>query len=151
MEQLTLFPSENQTREFRSYTHLPLDVALQSLDIIDVGLDLLSDVVKKRKISPNYRGLCPFHVEKTPSFHLVVKHNCFKCHGCDISGKPLVLPFYLMKHTIRPVRNFIDPIKYLEIKVGFDINNSESRKTLEEALLKQKRINWRSELGCYLI
>jgi len=68
-----------------------LEALLSTLNVVEVGLFYVGDRMKKMPVSPNYRGLCPFHKEKTPSFYLKPKQNFFKCYGCGTSGGPLRL------------------------------------------------------------
>ncbi len=39
-----------------------------------------------RRVGRNYKGLCPFHDEKTPSFHVNPEMGIYKCFGCQASG-----------------------------------------------------------------
>lgn len=49
-------------------------------------LDLVSDYVPLKKAGRNYKGLCPFHTEKTPSFMVNPERGIFKCFGCGKGG-----------------------------------------------------------------
>jgi len=51
-------------------------------------------------------GLCPFHSEKTPSFH--IKNNRFSCFGCNLYGDPIDFSMRLHKS------NFINAVKALQ-------------------------------------
>lgn len=51
-------------------------------------------------------GLCPFHVEKTPSFH-IYKDNRYKCFGCQEYGD--AISFYMKIHNVK----FINAVKEL--------------------------------------
>ncbi|MFM7630466.1 MAG: DNA primase [Alphaproteobacteria bacterium] len=50
----------------------------------------IEDVVRARirlkKAGHDYKGLCPFHQEKTPSFHVIPHKQFFHCFGCGASG-----------------------------------------------------------------
>jgi DNA primase len=48
--------------------------------------DVISDYINLEKAGSNYRALCPFHQEKTPSFMVSPTKNIFKCFGCGKSG-----------------------------------------------------------------
>lgn len=52
-------------------------------------LDLVSEFVTLQKTGKNYRGLCPFHQEKTPSFFVSPEKNISKCYGCGEGGNPI--------------------------------------------------------------
>ncbi len=48
--------------------------------------DVISQYINLEKTGSNYRALCPFHPEKTPSFMVSPQKNIFKCFGCGKSG-----------------------------------------------------------------
>jgi DNA primase len=54
----------------------------ETADIVEV----VSDYVKLKRSGSSYVGLCPFHDEKTPSFHVTPRLNIYKCFGCGASG-----------------------------------------------------------------
>jgi len=49
-------------------------------------LEIVSDFVSLRKTGKNYKGLCPFHSEKTPSFMVNEEKQIFHCFGCGEGG-----------------------------------------------------------------
>jgi DNA primase len=49
-------------------------------------LDVVSRVVTVRKVGARFRGLCPFHQEKTPSFYVNPDNGFYKCFGCGKAG-----------------------------------------------------------------
>jgi DNA primase len=48
--------------------------------------EVVSDYVTLKKTGKNYRGLCPFHSEKTPSFMVNEEKQIFHCFGCGTGG-----------------------------------------------------------------
>jgi DNA primase len=59
------------------------------LDEIRAGVDIVDLVgrfVNLRKAGQNYKGLCPFHGEKTPSFMVNPRKGIFHCFGCGVGG-----------------------------------------------------------------
>jgi DNA primase len=49
-------------------------------------LEVISDYVSLKKSGKNYKGLCPFHSEKTPSFMVNEEKQIFHCFGCGEGG-----------------------------------------------------------------
>lgn len=58
------------------------DQVKESADIVRV----IGEYVRLKKMGPSYKGLCPFHNEKTPSFNVHPGEQFFKCFGCGIGG-----------------------------------------------------------------
>lgn len=54
-------------------------------DRVDI-IDIISEVVSLKKAGNNYKGLCPFHGEKTPSFVVSKDKQIFTCFGCGATG-----------------------------------------------------------------
>jgi len=48
--------------------------------------EVVEDYVQLKKDGANYKGLCPFHQEKTPSFKVNESRGIFKCFGCGEAG-----------------------------------------------------------------
>lgn len=49
-------------------------------------VELISGYVPLRPSGRTFKGLCPFHGEKTPSFHVDRERGFFKCYGCGVGG-----------------------------------------------------------------
>ena len=52
-------------------------------------VDVVSRVATLRKAGNRFKGLCPFHQEKTPSFNVNGDKGFFKCFGCGVGGDVL--------------------------------------------------------------
>ena len=59
-----------------------LDEVIARTDLVD----LVSESVRLTKKGSSYWGCCPFHSEKTPSFHVVPDRQIYKCFGCGKGG-----------------------------------------------------------------
>jgi DNA primase len=65
-----------------TYSAAVLDDIRAGVDIVD----LIGRFVNLRKAGVNWKGLCPFHGEKTPSFMVNPKKGIFHCFGCGVGG-----------------------------------------------------------------
>jgi DNA primase len=97
---------------------------------------VIQDYVPLKKLGANYKGLCPFHAEKTPSFQVTRDKGFFHCFGCGVGGD--VIKFLELHEKI----GFADAVRQLAQRFGMTIpeveqNESERTHTLErESLLK---------------
>src|SRR3954466_4720670 len=107
------------------------DVRLHA-DIVQV----VQEYVTLRKSGATYKGLCPFHSEKTPSFHVNHDKGFFHCFGCGLGGD--VFKFLELQEKL----DFQEAVRHLAGKFGIPIPESvgsaESRSDAaeREALLK---------------
>lgn len=97
---------------------------------IDI-VEFISDYVHLKKSGQNYKGLCPFHSEKTPSFMVSQTKQIFHCFGCGIGGD--VVSFF-MKHEHL---TFPEAIRYMAKKAGIKIAEFKVDKEISE---KRERI-----------
>jgi DNA primase len=94
--------------------------------------DIVSEFVNLQKSSGNFRGCCPFHNEKTPSFY--VYHDHFHCFGCRAHGDAIA---FVRKHL---GLGFIDSLKWLGNKLGVDISELEQKVDSEDKKVQLRRI-----------
>jgi DNA primase len=83
-------------------------------DIVDV----IGDYVSLKKAGSNYKALCPFHQEKTPSFMVSPQKQMFHCFGCGVGGT--VFTFIQKMENI----SFIESVQLLAKKAGITIEDS---------------------------
>lgn len=81
-------------------------------------LEVVSEYVQLKKSGGNFRGLCPFHSEKTPSFNVSQEKQFFHCFGCGASGNAFN---FLMK-----IENiaFPESVRLLASRYGITIPDS---------------------------
>ncbi|WP_454064533.1 DNA primase [Candidatus Nitrospira salsa] len=72
---------------------VPPETLQQIRDRIDL-IDVISRSVTLTKTGQNYKGLCPFHSEKSPSFSVSPSRQVFHCFGCGVGGDAFT---FLMK------------------------------------------------------
>jgi DNA primase len=65
-----------------TYSTSVLDEIRAGVDVVD----LVGRFVNLKKAGANWKGLCPFHAEKTPSFMVNPKKGIFHCFGCGVGG-----------------------------------------------------------------
>ena len=64
---------------------MPVDI-VQEIKLRTDLVELISQYVPLRASGRSHKGLCPFHAEKTPSFHVDGERGFFKCYGCGKGG-----------------------------------------------------------------
>jgi len=92
-----------------------IDDLKQQADIVVV----IQDYVSLKKMGANYKGLCPFHGEKTPSFQVNRDKGFFHCFGCGAGGD--VLKFLELHEKI----GFADAVKLLAQRFGVPLPEME--------------------------
>lgn len=100
------------------------------MDATDI-VDVVSEFVTLKKAGANYKGLCPFHNERTPSFSISPARQMYKCFSCGKGGNAV---HFLMEleHMTYP-----EAIKWLGRKYGIEIKEKEL--TNEEKLQQNER------------
>lgn len=84
-------------------------------DIVSV----IGEVTPLKKAGATYKGLCPFHQEKTPSFNVNKDKGFFKCFGCGAGGD--VVKFVEMTQKV----SFPEAVRMLANKIGMPVPESE--------------------------
>jgi DNA primase len=120
-------------------------------------LPLVEDYVRLRKAGGTYKGLCPFHQERTPSFTVTPARGTFKCFGCGEGGDAIAF--------VEKIENvdFVGAIELLGRRFGIELEfeeispeaDRERRRRerlhtlLERATVFYERVLWESEQGAF--
>ena len=120
---------------------IPNEVIDRVLDKNDI-VEVISAYVPLRKAGQNFRGLCPFHEEKTPSFMVSPSKQIYHCFGCSAGGNAIG---FLMKHEDM---TFIEALKLLADKVNIALPRYSAGER-EKNTLAEKLYNV-NEVACGL-
>ncbi|MFV9567885.1 DNA primase [Thermoanaerobacter mathranii] len=111
-----------------AYSREMIERVIEANDIIDV----ISEYVELKKAGKEFKGLCPFHREKTPSFMVSQEKQVYHCFGCNASGN--VVTFIMDIENL----TFKEAIEFLADRVGI---------TLEEVELTEKEYQKKKLIG----
>lgn len=104
-----------------------IEEVLERANIVQV----VSRYVELKKSGRTFKGRCPFHNEKTPSFYVYEDTHRFKCFGCDAGGDTIsFLQRYLGK-------TFVDTVKDLAREVGVDVESAQDPAARERQQIKE--------------
>ena len=94
-----------------------IDEIRSRLDIVD----LIGRYVELKKAGRNFKALCPFHDEKTPSFNVNPDRQIFHCFGCDKGGN--VFSFLMLHENL----SFPEAARSLARECGIEIPETGSQ------------------------
>ena len=104
-----------------------LESIRQASDILEV----VSQYIPLKKSGCNFKALCPFHSEKTPSFMVSPEKQIFHCFGCGAGGD--VFSFLMRQEGL----NFPEAVRLLAERANIALPSSDPRQSArKEALLK---------------
>jgi DNA primase len=92
---------------------------------------VVGEVVKLSGRAPNFLALCPFHEEKTPSFHVRDAIGKFKCFGCQLSGDAIDFVMRLRGLSLQ------DALQELSEKAG--LRSLDHKKAVQKSAPSQKQ------------
>ena len=93
-----------------------IDEVRERTDIVEA----VSQSVALKKVGNNFKGLCPFHSEKTPSFTVSPEKRIYHCFGCGAGGN--VFKFVMETQSI----SFVDAVRQLAEKAGVTIPSRDA-------------------------
>lgn len=96
-------------------------------------VDIIGRVVNLKKAGMNYKGLCPFHTEKTPSFMVSETRQRYTCFGCNKSGD--VINFMQEYYNM----DFMQALEKLADECGLTIKRSYDNDKRKDELFEMNR------------
>ncbi len=108
------------------------DYIQELIDKNDI-VEYISRSVHLKRAGSTYKGLCPFHKEKTPSFSVSPDKQLFYCFGCGKGGT--VINFAMQQENL----DFVEAVKLLADKCGMELPDDD-RKTNDNNLKKRQTI-----------
>ncbi|MDP4119027.1 MAG: DNA primase [Bacillota bacterium] len=97
-------------------------------------VDVVSGYVKLKKSGSRYMGLCPFHSEKTPSFHVSADKQLYHCFGCGEGGT--VVQFIMKMENL----DFVETIKFLANRAGINLPEGNEKSSDGEYFRKKQKM-----------
>ncbi|TAG98768.1 MAG: DUF3987 domain-containing protein [Oscillatoriales cyanobacterium] len=83
-------------------------------------------IPKLKRVGKTFKGLCPFHQEKTPSFTISAEEKAYHCFGCGAGGGPVQFLHQIGGGNGSPSgRDFIDIVRQLGDRVGVSLPASD--------------------------
>ncbi|MBI2763857.1 MAG: DNA primase [Chloroflexi bacterium] len=93
-------------------------------------VDVIGESVQLKKAGTTYKGLCPFHGEKTPSFTVTPARDSWKCFGCGLGGD--VFSFVMQRDSVP----FPEALRTLANRAGVEIDERTKRQDAHHARLR---------------
>jgi DNA primase len=93
-------------------------------------VDVVGETVQLKKAGSTFKGLCPFHGEKTPSFTVTPARDSWKCFGCGEGGD--IFSFVMKRDSL----SFPEALKTLAAKAGVELDERTSREDARKARLR---------------
>src|SRR3954467_12481008 len=133
------------------------DTSVEAVKAAAEIVPLVEDYVRLRKAGGTYKGLCPFHQERTPSFTVTPARGTFKCFGCGEGGDAISF--------VEKIENtdFVGAIEHLAKRFGIAIEYEEISPEADQARRRKERLTqlleratgfyerllWESEQGAF--
>ncbi len=92
--------------------------------------DVVGETVQLKKAGTTFKGLCPFHGEKTPSFVVTPARESWKCFGCGLGGD--VFSFVMQRDSV----SFPEALKVLAARAGVELDERSARDDARKGRLR---------------
>ena len=97
-------------------------------------VDLIGTYVSLKRAGKSYKGLCPFHNEKTPSFTVDPDKQMFYCFGCHKGGN---IYTFLMEYENM---SFVEAIRFLAERAGIELPSESSSPEIRKEISLREQI-----------
>ncbi len=94
-------------------------------------VEVVGETVSLKKAGTTYKGLCPFHGEKTPSFVVTPGRESWHCFGCGLGGD--IFSFVMQRDGVP----FPEALRTLAARAGVEIDERTAREDAHKARLRQ--------------
>lgn len=121
-------------------SRIPEETLQQIIAATDI-VDVIGRHVRLRKQGGTWKGLCPFHAEKTPSFNVNPQRGSYHCFGCGASGTVIR---FLMEHD---GLQFMDAVKRLADAANIQIKEEFDANAEREAKIRNGLVRLHNELA----
>lgn len=113
---------------------IPHDTITQIFDAARVE-EVVGDFVALKRRGSNFTGLCPFHNERTPSFHVSPTKGIYKCFGCGKAGNSVNFVMEHEKFTYPEALRYLAKKYHIEIQEEVETAEQLADKSAREGLL----------------
>ena len=107
-----------------------IDEVQTRTDIVEV----ISSYIPLKRAGRNFKALCPFHSEKTPSFMISPQKQIFHCFGCGQGGGVLQ---FIMQHE---KATFVEAVELLAQRLGLEVPRQKGERSNIKNLLYEYKI-----------
>src|SRR4051794_23158250 len=121
--------ASTRTRRAGREDDLAVGVAAEVKSKLSV-VDVVGETVQLKKAGSTFKGLCPFHGEKTPSFTVTPARDSWKCFGCGEGGD--IFSFVMKRDGL----SFPEALKVLAGKAGVELDERTTREDARKARLR---------------
>ena len=106
-------------------------------------VEIVGDSVVLEKSGRNYKGLCPFHAEKTPSFTVSAEKQIFYCFGCHTGGN--IFSFVMQHEGL----SFPEAVRAMGLKYGIEVPDNRLSPEQKRRLSEKEKLFRVNELAMY--
>jgi DNA primase len=124
---------------------IPEDKIAELRDRADI-VAIIGEVVPLKRAGTNWKGLCPFHQEKSPSFNVNPGRQIFHCFGCHVGGD--VIAFVMKLEGL----SFLEAVRSLAAKAGVELPSTtespQAKADADREARRREKLLEINELAC---